>query len=200
MKNVVFWDTKTQLLPHRKHNISATEPSQLMVCKIWYFYGGDYEECRLLGYKTPFRTSQETHYVFAAKTSRLILSNIWGFHGGDYEECGLLACYTVWLLWEPTFRRNVSPPSSGWKESAARNNVNSNCQYAANLRFWRGVLHCVLPEDCDAHFCYSQTRYLRRWALLLQKRLLVCRIYGDWRSCITPSTTGFRHFVHLPDF
>jgi hypothetical protein len=90
MKNVVFWDTKTQLLLHRKHNISATEPSQLMLCKIWYFYGGDYEECRLLRYKTPFRTSQETNYVSAAKTSQLILSNIWGFHGGDYEECRLL--------------------------------------------------------------------------------------------------------------
>jgi hypothetical protein len=31
-----------------------------MLCKIWGFDGGDYEECRLLGYKTPVRTSQET--------------------------------------------------------------------------------------------------------------------------------------------
>jgi hypothetical protein len=32
--------------------------------KKWYdlsFLGGDYEECRLLGYKNPVRTSQETH-------------------------------------------------------------------------------------------------------------------------------------------
>jgi hypothetical protein len=28
--------------------------SQLMLCKIWDFHGGDYEECRLLGYKTQF--------------------------------------------------------------------------------------------------------------------------------------------------
>jgi hypothetical protein len=32
------------------------------------------------------------------------------------EEYRLLACYAVWLLWEPTFRRNLAPPSSGWQE------------------------------------------------------------------------------------
>jgi hypothetical protein len=42
---------------------------------------------------------------------------IWGFHGGDYEECLLLGSYAVWLLQEPTFRRNLAPPSSGWQES-----------------------------------------------------------------------------------
>jgi hypothetical protein len=36
-----------------------------MQCKILGFHGGDYEEWRLLGYKTPVRTSQETHYVYA---------------------------------------------------------------------------------------------------------------------------------------
>jgi hypothetical protein len=41
--------------------------------KICGFHGGDYEECRLLGYKIPVRTSQETHYVTAAESSRLIL-------------------------------------------------------------------------------------------------------------------------------
>jgi hypothetical protein len=44
-----------------------------------------------------------------------MLSTIWGFHGGDYEECRLLGCYAVWLLYEPTFRRNITPPSSGWQ-------------------------------------------------------------------------------------
>jgi hypothetical protein len=57
-----------------------------MLCKIWGFYGGDYEECRLLGYKTPVLTSQETHYVSATELSRLMLCKIWGLHGGDYEE------------------------------------------------------------------------------------------------------------------
>jgi hypothetical protein len=35
----------------------------LLNCKIWGFYGGDYEECRLLGYKNAVRTSLETHYI-----------------------------------------------------------------------------------------------------------------------------------------
>jgi hypothetical protein len=33
------------------------------------------------------------------------------------EECRLLECYTVWRLQEPTFRRNLEPPSSGSQES-----------------------------------------------------------------------------------
>jgi hypothetical protein len=48
MKNADFWDIKTQFIPHRKHITSQLQS------------GGDYEECRLLGYKIPFRTSQET--------------------------------------------------------------------------------------------------------------------------------------------
>jgi hypothetical protein len=62
MKNAVFWDIKTQFVPHRKH-ISAIKPSRLMLFKIWRLHGGDCEECRLLGYITPVRTLQETHYV-----------------------------------------------------------------------------------------------------------------------------------------
>jgi hypothetical protein len=56
MKNAVFWDVKTQFVPHRKHYYSATEPSRLMLRKIWGFQGGDYKECRLLGYKDQVRT------------------------------------------------------------------------------------------------------------------------------------------------
>jgi hypothetical protein len=40
------------------------------------FYGGDYEECRLLRDKNPVRTSQETHYVSAIELSQLMLSKI----------------------------------------------------------------------------------------------------------------------------
>jgi hypothetical protein len=50
--------------------------SCLSPCKIWSFHGSDYEECRLLGYKTPVRTSQETHYVSATDTSQLMLCKI----------------------------------------------------------------------------------------------------------------------------
>jgi hypothetical protein len=60
VKNAVFRDMKTQFVRHRTHNVSATEPSRLMLCKILGFHGGDYEECRLLGYKNPVRTSQDT--------------------------------------------------------------------------------------------------------------------------------------------
>jgi hypothetical protein len=95
------------------HYVSATEPSRLMLCKVWGFHGGDYEECPLPGYKNPIRTSHAAHYVSAAESSRLMLCKIWGFHGGDYEEFRLLGCDALWLLWEPSFRRNVLPPSSG---------------------------------------------------------------------------------------
>jgi hypothetical protein len=64
MKNVVFWNIKSQFIPHRKYYVSDAEPS----------------------------------------------------YGGEYEERRLLECEAVWLLLEPTFRRNVSLLSSGWQE------------------------------------------------------------------------------------
>jgi hypothetical protein len=42
-------------------------------CKIGDFHGGDYGERRLLGYKNPVRTSQETHYVSATEANQLML-------------------------------------------------------------------------------------------------------------------------------
>jgi hypothetical protein len=45
----------------------------MIVCKIWGSHGGDYEECRILGYKNPVPTSHETHYVSATESSRLML-------------------------------------------------------------------------------------------------------------------------------
>jgi hypothetical protein len=62
--------------------------------KILGFHGGDYEECRLLAYKTPVRTSQETHYVSATESSQLMLCKVWSFHGGDYEQFRLLGYKT----------------------------------------------------------------------------------------------------------
>jgi hypothetical protein len=64
--------------------------SDCEVCKVWGFHGGDYEECHLLGYKNPVRTSQETHYVSTTESSQLMLCKISSFHGSDYEECRLL--------------------------------------------------------------------------------------------------------------
>jgi hypothetical protein len=46
------------------------------LCETEGFHGGDYEECRLLGYKTPVRNSQETHYISATESSQLMLCKI----------------------------------------------------------------------------------------------------------------------------
>jgi hypothetical protein len=62
----------------------------LGLCKMWGFHCSHYEECRLLGYKNPVSTSQETHHVSTTESSRLMLCTIWGFHGSDYEESRLL--------------------------------------------------------------------------------------------------------------
>jgi hypothetical protein len=99
MMIAVSWDNKNPVgTSQETHYVSSTESSQLMLCKIWGYYGGDYEECRLLKYKNPVRTAQETYYVSSTERSRLMLCNIWGFHGGDYEEFRLLGCGAVWIL------------------------------------------------------------------------------------------------------
>jgi hypothetical protein len=98
VKNVVFWDIKSQFLLHRRHYFSATESSRLKLGEVWSSHGGDYEEYRLLGYKTTVRTSQETYYLSATKPSQLILCKIRGFRGGGYKKSRLLRCYAVWLL------------------------------------------------------------------------------------------------------
>jgi hypothetical protein len=49
--------------------VSATESSQLMLCKIWSLHGSDYEVCRVPGDKNTVRTSQDTHNVSATELS-----------------------------------------------------------------------------------------------------------------------------------
>jgi hypothetical protein len=80
----------------------VTKYEVLIECKIWRIHGGDYEECRLLRYKSPVHTSQETHYFPATEPSRLMLYNSWGSYGGYYEECRLLWYEAAWFLLEPT--------------------------------------------------------------------------------------------------
>jgi hypothetical protein len=92
--------SKTSVIQHAACQINsfytlANSPCRhslryISIYKIWGFRGSDYEECRLLGYKNPFRTSQETHYVSTTECSQLMLCKIWGFRGGDYEEWCLL--------------------------------------------------------------------------------------------------------------
>jgi hypothetical protein len=55
------------------HNFSATETSQIMLCKIRGFHGSDYEECLLLGYIETQFIPHRRHYVSAREPSRLIL-------------------------------------------------------------------------------------------------------------------------------
>jgi hypothetical protein len=69
------------------------------------------EECRLLGYKPPVRTSQDTHYVSATEFSRLMICKIWGFHGGDYEECRLLGYKTPVRTSQETHYVSATEPS-----------------------------------------------------------------------------------------
>jgi hypothetical protein len=79
--------------------------------KTWGFHGGDYKECRLLGYKNPVRTSQETHYFYVTESSQLMLCKIWGYHGGDYEECRLLAYQNSIRIWQQTHYVSITEPS-----------------------------------------------------------------------------------------
>jgi hypothetical protein len=69
------------------------------------------EECRLMGYENPVRTSQETHYVSARELSQLMLCKIWGFHGGDYEEFRLLGYKNPVRTSQETHSYSATEPS-----------------------------------------------------------------------------------------
>jgi hypothetical protein len=84
--NVAAWGASESVASSHQHPRNWIT----VACKTWGFHGGDYEECCLLGYKNPVRTSQKTHYVSIREFSQLMLCKIWGLHGGDYEECRLL--------------------------------------------------------------------------------------------------------------
>jgi hypothetical protein len=70
--------------------LSTLFSNTISLYRISGFHGGDYEECRLMGYKNPDHSSHETHYISTTEPSQLMLCKIWGLHGGDYEECRLL--------------------------------------------------------------------------------------------------------------
>jgi hypothetical protein len=59
----------------KTHYLSATEPSQLMLCKIRGFHSGYYEECCLVEYKILAHTSQK-HIFSATEPSQLMLRKI----------------------------------------------------------------------------------------------------------------------------
>jgi hypothetical protein len=55
----------------------------------------------------------------------------WAFHGGVYEECRLLGSGAAWIYYKPTFRRNVSLPSSGkrWLKISPRGVTSQNTAF-----------------------------------------------------------------------
>jgi hypothetical protein len=61
--------------------------------------------------QTGFRVRNEIETY--CEPQRVMSCRIWGFDSGDYEQCSLLGFGVVWVHYKPTFRRNVSPPSSG---------------------------------------------------------------------------------------
>jgi hypothetical protein len=69
------------------------------------------EECRLLGYKTQVRTSQETYYVSVTELCQLKLFKIWGLNGSDYEECRLLGYKTPVRTSQETHYVSTTEPS-----------------------------------------------------------------------------------------
>jgi hypothetical protein len=60
LKNAVFWDVKTQFVLTEDILRLRYKTSQLMLCMISRFHGGDYEECHFLRYKNSVRILQET--------------------------------------------------------------------------------------------------------------------------------------------
>jgi hypothetical protein len=61
------------------------------------------------GYEYPsLKTTDIYHYIIIRKLF-------------DSECCPLLGYSAVYSVHEPTFRRNISPPSSGWKIGLAGN-------------------------------------------------------------------------------
>jgi hypothetical protein len=77
IRTFINFDNGPFLIGHKQEELTvilytdnSKSPRQYRILGI---EGGDYEECRLLGYKNPVRTSQETHYVSATEPSRLML-------------------------------------------------------------------------------------------------------------------------------
>jgi hypothetical protein len=105
-----------------------------MLYKIWGFHGGDYEECRLLGYKNPVRTSQETHYASVIMSSRLILCNIWDSHGGDYEKWNETPCGSCKnrRLWE-MYHLHHQGGKNQWPGNKVSSKIQTEAMFRRNL-------------------------------------------------------------------
>jgi hypothetical protein len=75
------------------------------------------------------------------------------------EECRLLWCDVVWLLLEPTFRRIISPQSSGWKNhwagrTLAVTSVGSNKSQTRQIPE-DGILHSHCSENTKSYMALT---------------------------------------------
>jgi hypothetical protein len=76
MKNGVFWDIKTQFLPHRRHITSPLQsPASYCYVRFEVFTAVTMKNV-FLDRETQFLTSQETHYISAA----IAISNVFLDH------------------------------------------------------------------------------------------------------------------------
>jgi hypothetical protein len=146
-----------------------------MLCTIWGFHDSDYEECRLLGYKNPVRTSQEIHYVSATESSRLMLRKICGFHGGDYEECRLLGYKNPLRTSQETHYVSATE-SSRFSRRRLKNTIFwdvtpcGSCKYRCFAGTWRPIIKVTRIRELGTLAVPSNRRTLRRntkWAGLV---------------------------------
>jgi hypothetical protein len=103
MKNVVFWDIKTQFVPHRRHYVSATEPSRLNYVRFEVVTAVSMKNALFWDIKIQFVPHRK--HVSATEPSRLIYVRFEVFTAVTMKNA---------VFWDVTpFRRNLAPPSSG---------------------------------------------------------------------------------------
>jgi hypothetical protein len=124
---------------------------------------------------------------------------IWGFHGDDYAGNRLLGSCAVYYWLEPTFRRNVSLPSSG-QVNRDENIVSSVCKFSSRFTF---------PEDGGDTFLrnvgsnqkYTAKDPRRRFHANMRPFLGFIKISNAWRDVLSdrpvPSSSKFSPFTPL---
>jgi hypothetical protein len=91
MKNVVFWDIKTQFVLHRRHITSLLQsPASYCYVRFEVFTAVTMKNVVYWDIKPQFLLHMRHITSTATESRQLILCKISGFHGSGYEECRLL--------------------------------------------------------------------------------------------------------------